>query len=78
MDRHALAGTMLGQLVPCRPYVQKEFNAGAGLVSAKAFICGLGWFEMRLNGAKVGEDYFVPGFTDYATRPHSWRLQPYR
>lgn len=55
---------------PAAPMFRKEFNAGAGLVSAKAFICGLGWFEMRLNGAKVGEDYFVPGFTDYATRPH--------
>jgi alpha-L-rhamnosidase len=51
------------------PMFRKEFQAGERLASAKAFVCGLGWFEMRLNGEKVGQDYFVPGFTDYTSRP---------
>ena len=31
-------------------------------------ICGLGFFELYLNGARVGEDYFVPAFSNYAPR----------
>ena len=52
------------------PMFRKDFKVKKGLVSAKAFISGLGWFEMHLNGQKVGDDYFVPGFTDYTRRPH--------
>jgi len=51
------------------PMFRKEFKVRKGLVSARAFVSGLGWFEMRLNGSKVGDDYFVPGFTDYLRRP---------
>lgn len=51
------------------PMFNKEFTVKKGLVSAKAFICGLGWFEMHLNGQRVGDDYFAPGFTDYTKRP---------
>ena len=52
------------------PMFRKEFKVGGGLVSAKAFICGLGYFEMHLNGQKVGDDYLVPGLTDYTRRPY--------
>lgn len=58
-----------GNYYPCAPMFRKEFTVRKGLVSATAFISGLGWFEMRLNGSKVGDDYFVPGFTDYTFRP---------
>ncbi len=51
------------------PIFRKEFTVGDGLVRAKAFVCGLGWFEMSINGGKVGDDYFVPGLTDYTARP---------
>lgn len=51
------------------PMFRKEFQVKKGLVDAKAFVCGLGWFEMDINGAKVGDDYFVPGLTDYTERP---------
>lgn len=51
------------------PIFRKEFTVREGLVRAKAFVCGLGWFEMSINGGKVGDDYFVPGLTDYTARP---------
>ena len=52
------------------PLFRKEFRVGDGLTSANLFISGLGYFEARINGEKVGEDFFVPGFTDYTLRPY--------
>ena len=51
------------------PIFRKEFTVRNGLVRAKAFVTGLGWFEMSVNGDKVGDDFFVPGLTDYMARP---------
>jgi hypothetical protein len=33
---------------------------------AIAFVCGLGHFELRVNGEKVGDDLLEPGWTNYA------------
>jgi alpha-L-rhamnosidase len=51
------------------PMFRKEFKVGRGLENAKIFISGLGYFEARLNGDKIGEDFFAPGLTDYTLRP---------
>lgn len=51
------------------PMFRKVFEVGKGLESAKLFISGLGYYEARINGKKVGEDYFSPGLTDYTLRP---------
>ena len=51
------------------PMFRKEFNVGSGLESAKVFISGLGYFEARLNGEKIGDDFLAPGLTDYTRRP---------
>ena len=51
------------------PMLRKEFKVGKGLESAKIFISGLGYFEARLNGERVGDDFFAPGLTDYTLRP---------
>lgn len=56
---------------PRYPMFRKEFSVGPGLKEARAYVSGLGWFEMSLNGQKVGDDYFVPGFTDYTYRPYA-------
>ena len=34
-----------------------------------AFVTGLGYFELYLNGKKVGEDVLVPNQTNYGKRP---------
>lgn len=35
---------------------------------AKIYATALGIYEIRLNGNKVGKDYFAPGFTSYKNR----------
>jgi alpha-L-rhamnosidase len=51
------------------PHFRKAFTLGADVRSARAYVCGLGYFELRLNGRKVGEDVLVPSHTDYTRRP---------
>ncbi|MCS7090056.1 MAG: family 78 glycoside hydrolase catalytic domain [Verrucomicrobiota bacterium] len=45
--------------------LRKEFEVRPGLKRAVAHVCGLGHYEMFLNGTRVGEDLFTPGWTDY-------------
>ncbi|HEX8237515.1 MAG TPA: family 78 glycoside hydrolase catalytic domain [Abditibacteriaceae bacterium] len=45
--------------------LRKELNVKRGLRRAVAFVCGLGHYEMTLNGAKVGNDLLAPGWTKY-------------
>ena len=50
------------------PLLRKDFNVKGHIVSAKVFVSGLGYFELYLNGHRVGNDYLVPNFTDYTYR----------
>jgi alpha-L-rhamnosidase len=45
--------------------LRKEFTVKPGLVRALACVCGLGQYEMNLNGKKAGTDLLSPGWTDY-------------
>ncbi len=45
--------------------LRKEFTVKPGLVRAIANVCGLGQYEINLNGAKSGDDLLSPGWTDY-------------
>ncbi len=47
-----------------QPYIRGEFNAQS-IESAEITICGLGFFEMTVNGKRVSEDLLVPAWTDY-------------
>jgi len=47
------------------PLFRKKFKAGKGIRSATAYICGLGHFDLFLNGTKVGSDFMDPGWTMY-------------
>lgn len=60
---------VLGEWYTHYPMFRKEFNVGPGLREAKVFISGLGFYELSLNGAKVGDAFFCPGFSDYTLRP---------
>jgi hypothetical protein len=44
---------------------RREFNAKPGLVRAVVQVCGLGHYELTVNGKKVGADLLAPGWTDY-------------
>ena len=56
-------------LPPAR-YLRKDFRAGKPIKRATAFTTALGLYELRLNGEKVTDDMFLPGWTDYDKRLH--------
>ncbi len=45
--------------------VRKEFTIEKKLDRAVAYISGLGWYELYLNGQKAGDHVLAPGQTDY-------------
>jgi alpha-L-rhamnosidase len=48
------------------PIFRREIAIDQTPTRAIAFICGLGQFELRINGQKVGENVLDPGWTDYS------------
>ena len=53
---------------PPAPLLRKSFDLNNQVVSARAFVTGLGFFEFYVNGSKVSDDVFVPNVTLYAER----------
>jgi alpha-L-rhamnosidase len=49
-------------------YFRKEFSLGKPVKSARVYVTALGLYELRLNGKKVGNDLFTPGWTSYKNR----------
>ena len=62
-------GNRLQELPPPAPLFRKEYNATKQVEKAVAYVTGLGYFEMYLNGKKVGDDVLVPNQTNYGKRP---------
>lgn len=56
------------QPVQAGPLIRKEFRVQRTLRSARAYICGLGYYELHLNGQKVGDHVLDPAQTDYEQR----------
>jgi alpha-L-rhamnosidase len=54
---------------PPAPLLRKEFNVEKKVTKAMAYVTGLGYFELYLNGDKVGDDVLVPNQTNYGKRP---------
>ena len=50
------------------PLFRKEFAVEKQVKSAIAYITSYGWYEAEINGKRVGDDYFTPGWTSYKTR----------
>jgi alpha-L-rhamnosidase len=46
-------------------YFRQDFEVKPGVKRAIAHICGLGYYELRLNGKKVGDAVLEPAQTDY-------------
>ncbi len=51
------------------PMFRKGFELAGKLVSAKAFVTGLGYFELYANGRRIGDECLAPNFTNYTHRP---------
>ncbi|MBP1358196.1 MAG: alpha-L-rhamnosidase N-terminal domain-containing protein [Sulfolobus sp.] len=47
---------------------RKEFEITEDIISARAYIAALGYYELRINGKKVGDRVLDPGWTDYKKR----------
>ena len=45
--------------------LRRDFTVKRKLKRALIFICGLGQYELTLNGKKVGDDYLSPGWTKF-------------
>jgi len=59
----------LAQLPPPAPLFRKAFKIEKKVAKAVAYVTGLGYFELYLNGQKVGDDVLVPNQTNYGKRP---------
>lgn len=54
--------------LPPSPYFRKTWSTKGKIKRAFLYSTALGLYEARINGQKVGEDYFAPGWTDYDQR----------
>ena len=54
-----------GKQRPIVPLFRKDFVLQKAIASATLFISGLGQYEAYLNGAKIGNGFLTPGWTDY-------------
>ncbi len=61
--------TLPEELPPPAPLLRKEFQVDRQVKKAMAYVTGLGYFELYLNGKKVGNDVLVPNQTNYGKRP---------
>ena len=48
---------------------QKKISVMKKPQKARLYICGLGYFQPRLNGIALCDSYFIPPVTDYTARP---------
>ncbi len=46
-------------------YLRKEFNISKKITNARVYVCGLGNYELRINGKKIGDKILDPGCTDF-------------
>jgi len=50
------------------PMFRKEFAAAKKITSARVYVTSLGIYELRINGERVGDALFTPGWTSYNKR----------
>ena len=50
------------------PLFRKAFTLKGKVRKAKAYVTAGGYFELYVNGQRVGEDQLVPNFSNYTTR----------
>jgi alpha-L-rhamnosidase len=54
--------------LPHAPHLRRSFTLQAAPVRARVHVTAHGLYELRLNGAKVGDGELLPGWTDYRIR----------
>lgn len=54
--------------VPPAPLLRKTFTVDRPVAAARVYVSGLGYFELHINGRKIGDHVLDPGFTRYDKR----------
>jgi alpha-L-rhamnosidase len=62
-----IAGTTNRDEQPA-PLFRRELTLDGKIKNATVYICGLGYYELRINGRKVGDALLDPGYTRYDRR----------
>lgn len=62
---HLRGPKKLGNANDVLPLMRKTFSINSPVKKAILFICGLGHFELSLNGKKIGDHFLDPGWTKY-------------
>jgi alpha-L-rhamnosidase len=57
-----------GQWIGGANQLRTEFQVPENAVRARAYICAVGYYELRLNGRKVGRNVLDPAWTTYDKR----------
>ena len=57
-----------GKFIGGANQLRKEFTLPSRPLRARAYIAGLGYYELRLNGRKIGDQVLDPGWTTYDKR----------
>ena len=55
-------------LPPPSPMLRKKFTVKSGVKDASLYVSALGYYEIALNGKKVGNQVLAPEWTDYNQR----------
>jgi alpha-L-rhamnosidase len=50
------------------PMLRREFKLRGAVARARAYVTSRGLYEMHLNGERVGDELFTPGWTSYNKR----------
>ncbi len=67
-DQQATASTLTDPGTPV--LFRREFEIPRAVRRATVYASARGVFELRVNGQRIGEDYFAPEWTDYGRRIH--------
>ena len=59
------------------PYFRKEFSSNNKIKSARAYVCGLGFYEFYINGIRIGDQVLAPAVTNFDKRSLKKLLYPY-
>ncbi|MES2426960.1 MAG: family 78 glycoside hydrolase catalytic domain [Bacteroidota bacterium] len=59
------------------PFFRKAFTVAKKIKKATVYISGLGFYELYINGKKIGDQVLAPAVTNYDQRPLKKLLYPY-
>ncbi|UCE41879.1 MAG: family 78 glycoside hydrolase catalytic domain, partial [Candidatus Aminicenantes bacterium] len=57
-----------GEWIGGKNQLRKEFFVNGQVKRGRVYVCGLGYYELRLNGKKVGNNVLDPSYTTYEKR----------